>query len=64
MYQVKSHLKIGYRSLSRGIAVLAVSLVATMVNAAPSGDYFETPGPWEGFASHQGNARAQAQTSI
>jgi len=50
---IRSHLKIGHRSLRQGIAALAVGLAATLANAAPSGDYFETPGPWEGFPRTQ-----------
>jgi lipoprotein-anchoring transpeptidase ErfK/SrfK len=53
MNQLKLPLKTGFRSLILGVTALAVSLASTLTRAEPSGDYFETPGPWEGFPRTQ-----------
>lgn len=53
MNQLKSHFKISHSSLLWVMTVLVVGLAATFSNAAPAGDYFETPGPWEGFPRTQ-----------
>ena len=49
--------KIGQWPLSGMAVLLALGFAVTLANAEPSGDYFETPGPWEGFPRTQPTAK-------